>query len=244
MKVYSLTIDGSLSLHEKHDEVNITAKYIWVREGSFKITMKDSTPYTGKVNIILEGNEKKPQFYVDDKIEIDNKLFLVTGSLIFLGMPPKTIQTYLTKFAYKNDFEIFVQEAQNWKESDEIVIGPSFQYGNQGEKCLILKIEDDSFGKKIQCKNPLEYDHFGAENPTVTSDDNFDSLKIDQKFGGSVDMRACVGHLTRNIKIFANEGNGGRFLIYNYLVLNHLDNPILNMTGITHLKGIEMINMG
>lgn len=56
--------------------------------------------------------------------------------------------------------------------------------------------------------SPLAYDHYGA--PEVT---------LDQGTIGQLDMRAAVGHLTRNIKIKGGpsvHGLGCRVIIYQF----------------------------
>lgn len=65
-------------------------------------------------------------------------------------------------------------------------------------------------------------------------------------FGGDLDMRAAVGHLTRNIKIEGEAGVwGGRVFSYLWRVESEdIDaEPIINR-GQVNLHGVEFINMG
>jgi hypothetical protein len=76
---------------------------------------------------------------------------------------------------------------------------------------------------------PLSYDHYGAANPTITSP------------VGNLDLRAAVGHLSRNIVITrtADPNNWGcRVLVYNFL-----DGKI-NRRGFANLYGVEIAFCG
>jgi hypothetical protein len=62
-------------------------------------------------------------------------------------------------------------------------------------------------GNTITLDSPLAYDHYG--DPTITV----------SNFVGDLDMRAAVGHLTRNIKISGSHDPnmwGCRVLIYQF----------------------------
>jgi hypothetical protein len=85
---------------------------------------------------------------------------------------------------------------------DEIVLGPSGRDPEQHEKHTIQFIE----GKVISLEDPLQFDHYGAEDITIDKGDI-----------GKLDMRAGVGHLTRNIRIRGTHDQhnwGCRVLIY------------------------------
>lgn len=82
----------------------------------------------------------------------------------------------------------------------------------------------------------LEFDHFGG--PAVT---------IDKAGVGQLDMRAVVGHLTRDIKIEGGEdkvdGLGCRVLIYQFDEPPEAGLPAPRR-GYTILHGVEFNNCG
>jgi len=53
--------------------------------------------------------------------------------------------------------------------------------------------------------------HYGNPKITVGLDTNTSEISIGSSYSGTLDMRAGVGHLTRNIKIYgtAEDGWGG-----------------------------------
>lgn len=78
-----------------------------------------------------------------------------------------------------------MENAKEWNVGDMIVIGPSGTDPTQSEIKEIKSIKDNL----VTLNSALEYDHFG-DYKTIIKDDI-----------GIVDMRAAVGHLTRNIRI-------------------------------------------
>lgn len=54
----------------------------------------------------------------------------------------------------------------------------------------------------ISLQTPLQYFHYGSQNITVSSTSTKPGeINIGSNFGVNLDMRAAVGHITRNIKI-------------------------------------------
>jgi len=103
-----------------------------------------------------------------------------------LGAKPSTIQTYLSAFATAGTSTINVDSASGWAVGDELAISPSFADIKQYEVVTISAIVDTT----ITLAAPLKFSHFGAGSSSIIKSDF-----------GSLDTRARVGHLTRNVKI-------------------------------------------
>lgn len=76
------------------------------------------------------------------------------------------------------------------------MLGPSEKGFTEWEKFTIQSIS----GNTITLKTPVKYFHYGAQRPTVSTT-NGEEYTLDSKFGGDIDMRTAVGHLTRGIVI-------------------------------------------
>ena len=74
--------------------------------------------------------------------------------------------------------------------------------------------------------------------------DGTGEINIKATYGGGLDMRAAVGHLTRNIKIRGStEDNwGGHFFVYHWID-DTLLTPV-DARGSIVLDSVELINMG
>jgi hypothetical protein len=84
-------------------------------------------------------------------------------------------------------------------------------------------------GNTVTITPTLAYTHFGDTNATI------------QNNYGTLDMRAGVGHLTRNIKIVRGadaDGWGFRVLTYGFIDGN------ITRIGTTNLHGVEFIEGG
>ena len=123
-----------------------------------------------------------------------------------------------------------------------MVLGPS-GFGPEGdEKVQIASIS----GNTVTLKTPVANFHYGHNKPTVATDGS-GITNIDVKFGGGLDMRAGVGHITRNIKIegTSEDNLGGTLFVYHWIVIDE-DNPVnaVNQRGSVILNGVELNNMG
>jgi len=58
-----------------------------------------TTPFPGKINIILEGNLEDDSLVIDDKIDVGNKVLAVTRGLELYGISPTTVWTRLAAYA-------------------------------------------------------------------------------------------------------------------------------------------------
>ena len=94
----------------------------------------------------------------------------------------KVSWTQLAATVDRGSKAITLAETVNWEVGDEIVIAPSGFDANEAEKRTIIAVD----GNKVTLDKALEYEHFG---------------EIETTNGKSLDMRAEVGLLSRNIDI-------------------------------------------
>jgi hypothetical protein len=86
--------------------------------------------------------------------------------------------------------------------------------------------------KTITFTPALKYSHFGDAAPTIV------------RTYGTMDMRAGVGHLTRNIKITAGDDAGWGFHVTQFGYTETKGDDKLIWTGNMTLVGVEFVNGG
>jgi hypothetical protein len=153
----------------------------------------------------------------------------VTGSLHLYGGSPTTTWTKLAATVAAEDTTIRVTDNYGWAVGDEIVIAPSWSDVNEYEKRKIEGI----VGNIITLNESLTYSHYGGS--TTTIDNNY----------GTLDMRASVGVLTRNIKIEAEDEEdwGFRLLVLSFTDYKGTDKERVREANII-LQGVEFIGGG
>jgi len=211
--VGSLTIDGSLRLDDRISEFNIEAGFIWVRGGKLAIGYSDNR-YTGKLTITLTGTMNSPDVVIDSFANVGNKVIAVTGRLELFGSTVESKYTRLTANVKPGDNSLTVISSNGWVVGDEIAVGPSKRTAKEAEKFKITAIN----GNTITLNDTAKYFHYGFSKATVTTDDS-GLNQISSDYGGGLDMRAIVGHLTRNIKIQGSSTDnwGGHIYVYHWI---------------------------
>jgi hypothetical protein len=138
----------------------------------------------------------------------------VTGKLEFYGSAPTTKFTRLTAQALVGDNTIDVQEVAGWKVGDEISIAVTEFAYKEHEQFTITNI----VGKKVYLNSTIKHFHYGSAKETVNTKGTA-NINIDPKFQGSLDMRATVSHLSRNIKIIGTTVKKKKDLIFKLFYL-------------------------
>jgi len=162
---------------------------------------------------------------VNSEIWAGTKVLAVTGSLLLYGSHPETMQTRLISTALPGDTSIQVDEASGWVAGDRLALGPTESNEKEFEMVTIRSVN----GTNVTLTAPLQFLHYGSPNLIMTEK-------------GPLDMRAPVGHLTRNIKIVAEDvwDYGGRVLVTYY---NDKVNNIV-WQGNANLVGVEIAKFG
>ena len=209
-------IRGDVIIPDTNLDVHIKARNIWIKSGSIKAGTS-SVPYPGKLTFEILGN-KNDRSYVIDPVIAGNKLFVVTGRLELYGPVPNTAWTKLTAMARRGDTTIKVISTAGWEVGAEISIAPSFNDASQHEKVTITAIS----GTTVTFTPALQFTHYGASGATVTN------------AAGTLDTRAAVGYLTRNIRVISGPDSGWG---YHLIAYGYMDNTTLR-TGSVILHGV------
>ena len=146
---------------------------------------------------------------IDSLVEAGNKVLAVTGNLQLYGLKqPNPTWTRLISSVKKGDtiadLDINFSSAHGWAVGDEIVFGPTGYIPTEYEKKTITAIAANNNGKlRVTLNTAFLYNHYGDLLKTfgATNAKNI----ISDSFGGDLDMRAAVGHITRSIVISGND---------------------------------------
>jgi hypothetical protein len=145
----------------------------------------------------------------------------VTGKMALYGNKlPNPTWTRLYAYAQKGAQTVVVDidptSAHGWTVGDYIVFGPTNYNPAEYEKRRIVAVAADANTGRLSLTldSALSFDHYG-DNQITVGPSNAKKI-IDPSFGGTIDMRGTVGHITRSIVISGtNEDTwGGHVLVY------------------------------
>jgi cell migration-inducing and hyaluronan-binding protein len=205
--LHSLTIEGTLVFDNV--DLSLTSGWILVR-GALQIG-SESHPYTKRALITLTGTGAANDPSVDG---MGNKMLGVSGSVEIHGAR-RGGWTRLRNTAAAAATRLELVDNPGWKVGDRIAVASSEYSQDRFEEAEITAVSGDAITLAV----PLKYEHFG---------------EIVSVSGTSVDERAEVGLLTRNITIQGDTGStpgyGGHIMIL--------------AGAIAHIEGVELFRMG
>ncbi len=176
-----LKVRGTLVAPQNHD-VNITSNYILVEDnGRFQIG-QELSPYQEEATITLNGSNPNQLGGMGTKF-----LGAMDNGVIELHGQERVSWTKLSKDADSGGRTIEVVDPVDWEAGDQIVIAPSGLDHEEYEERTISSVTNN---KKFTVGADLSYDHIGETKPYSGNSQSW-----------SLDMRAEVGLLSRNIKI-------------------------------------------
>jgi cell migration-inducing and hyaluronan-binding protein len=203
----SLTVAGGLVFGDL--DLSLTAGWIVV-SGTLQVGTR-TAPYTRRAVITLTGtgSATSPNVY-----GMGNKVLGVSGQIELHGQT-RAGWTRLSQTAAAGATGIELAGTMGWRVGDRLVLATSDFNPDRYEEAVIAGIS----GRSVTLAAPLRYEHFGQ------------ILNVN---GVSVDERAEVALLTRNITIQGDTGStpgyGGHLMI---------------LGGATaHIEGIELFQMG
>ena len=177
-KLNAVLIEGSLTVLDTPG-ITIDAHYIFVYGGSLTIGTEEA-PYLNDITITIYGNTQSPTLP-----NYGNKFIGIRDGVLDIHGAPKTPSwTLLADTANPGDTTITLQQSVNWKAGDKIVIATTTYSLENTEVMTIASV--NAQGTAITLTAPLKYQHY-AKTETYGDD--------------TIDIRAEVGCLTRNIKI-------------------------------------------
>lgn len=189
-------IDGGMLIFDPFSQdVKLTADFIHILNDGHLIIGNPECEYPGNAEIELTGEKEGPDGsfgYLVKGIYVD-----VGGNLDFHGKE-KLSWTQLAQTADKTEADQFdikvIDEPTGWTPGDKLVIASTDYDMNQAEEVEVVECKPCS-ALRTSCscrvKGPLKYQHYG-------------------NIYKGVDMRAEVGLLTRNIKIYGRIKDDGQ----------------------------------
>ncbi|MFN2317094.1 MAG: G8 domain-containing protein [Gemmatimonadales bacterium] len=202
----SLTVNGTLTFG--NTDLALTSGWIVVG-GTFRIGT-EAEPHHHKAVITLTGPA------TDNIMGMGARVLGVMGGTLDLHGTPRTSWTTLDASAAVGAIEITLAKATNWKAGDRIVIASTDLNPLWADEVVVASVA----GRTVTLTTPLKYAHWGT---------------VQSISGKSVDQRAEVGLLSRNIVIQGDpltspSGLGGHLMV---------------MRGSTaRIEGVEFYLMG
>ncbi len=206
----NLLIEGSLIFDEK--DLSLTAKSILIK-GLLQIGTA-ALPFQNKATITLNGPKSDDPLYGGrflSTIEGGSlQLFGASAAKLSWGQLEGTVQPGATKI-------VLDRNTNGWEAGDKLAIAPSGYDPFEAEEVTITAVN----GNEISFTPALQYPHYG---------------ELQTYEGKTLDERAEVGLLTRNIKIQGAADSeelrfGGHIMI-------------LNGSGPISVEGVEFFKMG
>ena len=202
----SLSLEGALVFDEA--DLDLTAGWITVA-GTLRIGTS-TEPFQHRATITLTGSPDGP-----DVMAMGNRMLGVAGGTLDLHGEPRAGWTRLAATAPAGATQLVLESAPEWRAGDKLVVASTDFDPSRAE---VVTVTERS-GPVVTLGQPLAFLHYG-EPQTVA--------------GRTVDERAEVGLLTRNIVIQGDSatsaaGYGGH---------------IIGMGGTLRVEGVELHFMG
>jgi cell migration-inducing and hyaluronan-binding protein len=202
-----LQIDGTLRFAER--DVELTSKYVIVH-GTLRIGSADN-PFKPGAVITLTGAESE-----QDVMDMGTKVLGVMGGTLDLHGRKTKGWTRLAATAQPGATQIELASAPNWRAGDRIVIASSDYWRHHDDEATIVSRS----GTTVQLDRALTYRHWG---------------ELQTFAGQTVDERAEVGLLTRNIVVRGDDSSTeGGFGAHTMIMEG----------GIARIEGVEFTNVG
>jgi cell migration-inducing and hyaluronan-binding protein len=203
----TLRIDGTLAFRDK--DLSLSADWIVVH-GKLKVGT-EADPFKHRAVITLTGDDPSV-----DIMDMGTKVLGVMGGTLDLHGRRVKGWTRLAKTAKPGASTVTLAGDRPWKAGDRIVIASSDYWRRHDEERTVTAVS----GRTLELDEPLEYQHWGT---------------LQSFGGGTVDERAEVGVLTRNIVVQGNDAS----------LENGFGGHLMVMAGSTaRIEGVEFELMG
>ncbi|GFS10808.1 polycystic kidney and hepatic disease-like 1 [Elysia marginata] len=181
-----LIIEGGLQFLENSTlDVTLEADYIHIT-GRMVAGWSEDEPFPGKLHIIIHGHQRSEVFPGVSGAPVGAKFIGVFGGLQLHGVDPGVIRTRLNLTANVGDTTLTVDDVTNWEAGDEILLTTTDYNSWHTETFTIGSV----FDNVITLNDSVKFKHL-AYSTTVD--------------GTTLEMKAEVALLTRNIKIEGDE---------------------------------------
>jgi len=177
-KLVLIIVEGRLIFEDARD-ISLQAEYIFLRNGTLQVGT-EASPFQHKANITMHGDKHTAELPT-----YGNKVIGVRyGTLDLHGAEVAPAWTRLSSSVGEGEEHLELAEEVGWQVGDHILITSSSFEMLEAEELTITAVDADKMG--VDVTPPVTYRHYG---------------ELEQHGGRTVDMRAEVGLLTRNVLI-------------------------------------------
>ena len=224
--IKSLMIHGQLVVQDSQiarcEGAQLASDWIMIMgEGAMLQVGTQQAPLVSDMTFVLKG---------DDPAANANGVagFMSSGTKTIMAMGGGALElhgiardkrswTQLDGSVRAGDMQITVVDTTGWQAGDQLVLAPSGYDVRETEELTIAEIN----GKSITLTQPLQFEHYGKVQQVAQ--------------GKTLDMRAEVGLLSRNIDIRGDAQSAG---------LRFGGHVMVMQGGTAHIEGVEFYHMG
>ncbi|GFN92106.1 fibrocystin-l [Plakobranchus ocellatus] len=188
-KLGKLIIEGGLQMPDNPSlDILLEADYIYIT-GRLVAGWSQAKPFQGRLRILLNGNKRSEVFPHVSGAPPGAKFIGVFGGLQLHGVDPGIIRTRLRRTAKVGDQTLTVEDNVGWSAGNEILLTTTDYNSWHTETFTITSVS----GKVISLNDTVKFIHI-AHKVTIG--------------GKTLELKAEVALLSRNIKIEGNEYTG------------------------------------
>ena len=198
-----ITVDGTLQFKDQVENVSLTATNITVSStGAIQIGAPGS-PFVNKATITLTGARLvPPNFPINRNFTNTRGITVMGGKLEIYGTAPIPVWTQLNDHALASTKSFTLKEAVNWKTGATIAVGPSDYYGvNPTERLTLASAASGTSLATIEALAKFRWGKMQYMTDTGLSLTKGTYTPHVIPAPTSLDQRAAVGNLSRNIVI-------------------------------------------
>ena len=216
IEIKNLTVDGTL----RFSNINMTIRTDWIMVHGSLFAGSEQQRFTNELEIILTGLPGENVMNMGSR-----GIFVHNGIVKIYGKSNKVAWTKLNQDAEIGAQELTLASSNGWSVGDEIIITPTdfYEFGRT-EKSSITSINNNS----INIEDPLNKFHWGklqyatANGISLVNDNSINPPANAKGYNTplTIDQRAEVANLTRNIKVtsaddihWTNSGFGAQIMV-------------------------------
>ena len=228
-KLDKVTVLGKLSFSDDYANARLNTKVLDIGRYGMMVAGEAGSPLTQEASIMLHGEPTDAPVTVGAGIESITKGIIVRGKLQMFGERKNPVWTKLIASAIAGASILrvdFPGGTTNWKRGDKLVIASSSTDMEQVEVVTVNTANPDG---TITISETLSHFHYGSPLTVSAGSD-------------TLDMRAEVGNLTRNIRIEGSPENtfGCTILVPRYQIVLTTD----VIQGHLHLDSVQIDRCG
>ncbi|KAK3258451.1 hypothetical protein CYMTET_32501, partial [Cymbomonas tetramitiformis] len=191
-RLVALFVEGTLQFDDNRAQLHLAASYILVHKGGHLVAGTAEAPYPAEssASITLHGDMESPELPTYGA----KVLAVRDGAVDLHGSAREPTWTRLDRTVHPGDTELELADRVSWRPGDRVVVASSSFLAHEVDEARVTRVEAlPAGGSRVTLATPLRYTHLG----------------VVAQFGdaGSVDMRAEVGVLTRNVLLQGDAGH-------------------------------------